>query len=228
MDEHGQTIKTTLPVQIAYARCNTMMEDIVQTVGTDDYRIFLTDSDGNFRKTVSPEYKANRKKEDRPILLPDLEEFLIRSWGAIRAVGCEADDYMGTFQMTNRELGIDSVICTIDKDLNTIPGKHYNFVKCKWNDVSEDDATFFFYKQMMMGDSTDGVAGCPGIGLKKAEKALLPYHGNESELYQVVYEQYKESYPQLAPEELEDLIIMVGRLVYIRHEPEEMWLPPSF
>lgn len=226
LDEHGEKQKAVLPIEIAYARTHTMLEKLLAEVGTDNYKIFLTDSNGNFRKTVCADYKANRKDVPRPIHLKALETFLERSWGAERAVGCEADDLMGICQTTNKELGIDSVICTIDKDLDTITGKHYNFVKCEWHDVDEDEAQFFFYKQLLMGDTTDNITGVPGIGPKKAEKALQPYFGNELEMYRVVYGMYQEAYPNLVSCELEDIITTVGRLVYIRHSPEEMWSPP--
>jgi len=226
LDEHGEKQKAILPIEIAYARCNTMVENILAEVSTDNYKIFLTDSDGNFRKTVCADYKANRKDVARPIHLKALEEFLVHSWGAERAVGCEADDLLGICQTNNHELGIDSVIATIDKDLNTIPGKHYNFVKCEWNDVDEDEAQFNFYKQLAMGDTTDNITGVPGIGPKKAEKALQPYYGNELKLYEAVYGLYKDAYPNLVSCELEDVITTVGRLVYIRHLPNEMWNPP--
>jgi 5'-3' exonuclease len=239
LNEQGEKEKAVLPVETAYVRANELMENIIREVGTEDYHTFLTDSAGNFRKTVSADYKANRKDTVRPIHLKALEDFLIQSWGAERAVGCEADDLLGVCQTTNSGLGIDSVIVTIDKDLDTIPGKHYKFVRYVGKkgefasyaegayDVSEEDALYFFYQQLMQGDPTDNITGCPGIGPKKAEKALEPVRGDEALMYQVVFEQYEKSYPELCSNEIEELITTVGRLVYIRHAPEEMWTPPK-
>lgn len=233
IDEHGEKQKAVLPVEIAYARLNEMIEQILQATGATEYQIFLTDSDGNFRKTVSTDYKANRKDVPRPIHLKALEEFLIRSWGAVRAVGEEADDLLGITQTTLEdekllEKDTPSIICSIDKDLLQIPGKHYNFVKQEFQTVTYDDGMFAFYKQLLMGDSTDNIGGCPGIGEKKALKFLQPAYGNEFELFREVYEQYKKAFPTLCPEELEELITTVGRLVYIRRKPGELWSIPTF
>ncbi len=239
LDEHGEKEKAVLPVEIAYARANELMENLLREVGTDNYKAFLTDSDGNFRKTVSEDYKANRKDTIRPIHLKALEEFLIQSWGAERAVGCEADDLLGICQTTNHELGIDSVIVTIDKDLDTIPGKHYKFIKYEGKAfsfapyaeggyaVSEEEALYFFYQQLMRGDPTDNITGCPGIGPKKAEKALEPVRGDEAAMYQVVFQQYEKSYPDLCSNEIEELVTTVGRLVHIQTESGQMWMPPN-
>jgi 5'-3' exonuclease len=119
-----------------------------------------------------------------------------------------------------------SVIVSIDKDLLQIPGSHYNFVKSEFTEVSEEEGMFSFYIQLLMGDSTDNVSGCPGIGPKKAEKALRPFIGDEEGMYRAVVDKYTEAYPQLAEEEIEDIIITTGRLVWIRRKEGELWLPP--
>lgn len=229
-DEQGN--KTIIPIQLAYWRLNEMVQNTLNEVGInpddkENYRIYLTDSDGNFRKVVSPDYKANRKDLARPVYLPKLEQYLINEWGAERAVKQEADDLMGINQTYYWEHNQPSIICSIDKDLKQIPGSHYNFVKCEFDEVSVEDGMFFFYKQLLMGDTTDNIGGCPGIGPKKAEKILRPAYGNELELYKAVYNQYKLSLPELCDEELTDLITTVGRLVYIRRHTDEMWSIPK-
>jgi 5'-3' exonuclease len=66
----------------------------------------------------------------------------------------------------------DSIICTIDKDLDQIPGQHYNFVRKEKYNVSEDEGNRFFFYQLLVGDPTDGIKGVPGIGPKKATRLL--------------------------------------------------------
>jgi len=232
-----------LPVEIGYARVNEMMDSILQEVGTREYKVFLTDSDGNFRKTVSPDYKANRKDVARPVLLPQLNEFLIQSWGAVRAVGEEADDLLGIqqtalYEQAKPPFGLaavkeqgdhcPSVICSIDKDLHQIPGKHYNFVKKEVSFISEDEGKYFFYKQLLMGDSTDNIKGCSGIGPKKAEKLLDPAMGDEEAMMQVVWETYEKCFSEMCSDERDELITTVGRLVYIRKHTGELWTIPQF
>ena len=83
----------------------------------------------------------------------------------------EADDVMGI--ISTREPG-KHIIASIDKDLNQIPGKHFNWYKDtnKVYDVSDYDGTRLFYKQILTGDTVDNYKGVPGIGPKKADKLL--------------------------------------------------------
>ena len=60
----------------------------------------------------------------------------------------------------------------IDKDLDCIPGKHYNPRKEKFYDIDEDTADLLYWLQMLKGDPTDNLPGLPRIGPKKAEKML--------------------------------------------------------
>ena len=62
----------------------------------------------------------------------------------------------------------------LDKDLQQIAGKHYNIDKPDQGitEVTSHQATLFFYTQVLTGDTTDGYAGCPGVGPKRAAKIL--------------------------------------------------------
>lgn len=229
----GEKEIVVLPVEIGYARVNEMMDAIIQETKASSYKVFLTDSDGNFRKTVYPEYKANRKDVARPILLKQLNDFLIQAWSALRAVGEEADDLLGIEQTRYNRFECcrtddESIICSIDKDLHQIAGRHYNFVKKEFSEITEEEGLYFFYKQLLMGDSTDGISGCPGIGPKKAEKLLDPVTGDEEAMMQVVWETYEQCFPNLNVDELEELITVVGRVVFIRKHVGELWTIPTF
>ena len=64
------------------------------------------------------------------------------------------------------------VLASIDKDLKQIPGIHYNWQKELVTDVNLLEADYWFYFQVLTGDSADGYAGCPGIGVKRARIVL--------------------------------------------------------
>ena len=80
--------------------------------------------------------------------------------------------------------GYEAVISSPDKDvLQQIPGKHYNYQKAEFVETTEKDAEKFLWKQVLMGDSTDGIPGIPGLGPKTADaiidnmpKSKLSYH----------------------------------------------------
>jgi len=203
------------------------MELILQSVGATDFKVYLTDSLGNFRNSISSFYKSNRSKES-PVWLEDLKEHLITVWGAKISLGQEADDALGIEQTKMAE---GTVICSIDKDLLQIPGYHYNFVRFEHVFVTPEEGMYNFYKQLIVGDSTDNVNGCPKKGEVKAASILLPFKGstNELEIFEAVREAYRDYYTKkgLTDEAIDDIILMNGQLLYIRKKEEEMWNFPT-
>jgi 5'-3' exonuclease len=53
-----------------------------------------------------------------------------------------------------------------------VEGRHYNYGKCTWQDVTAKQGEYFFYKQMLTGDRVDNITGIHGLGEKKASKLL--------------------------------------------------------
>lgn len=111
----------------------------------------------------------------------DSERIETRSTFESALMLCKEDGFPGfTFN------SIEKVLCAVDKDLlQSIPGKHYNYtykleekgnidslVKGWFIKTSIEDSINFRGKQLLMGDSTDGIAGLSGIGEAKAVKIL--------------------------------------------------------
>ena len=63
------------------------------------------------------------------------------------------------------------MIVSIDKDLKQIPGLLSSDGKTI-QEVNKAQADYWFLIQTLAGDLTDGYSGCPGIGVKTAEKLL--------------------------------------------------------
>ena len=159
---------------VAQARADQMLRDILEATGADSYKVFLTGS-GNFRRELTPTYKANRPDE-RPEHWQAVREFLVTQHKAMICEGWEADDQLGIEQ---DKVGGTTVICSIDKDLLQVPGKHYNFVKKEFKEVSPYEGLKKLYLQALIGDRSDNIVGVQGIGPVKAEKAL---EGLETEI----------------------------------------------
>ena len=137
---------------IAHLRCDKLMRDLLTNTNASGYFAFLTGS-GNFRKKINPEYKANRKDKPPPKWLQSCRQFLITEWNAKISDGCEADDLLGITQDN------ETILCSLDKDLNMIPGWHFNWLKNELYEVQQFEGIKHFYKQMLIGDRSDNSIG---------------------------------------------------------------------
>lgn len=125
----------------------------------------------NFRRGVDPTYKAGRKKTRKPLGYAALVEWAMGHYDSILVDILEADDVMGIQGSMPDTKGI---IVSDDKDMKTIPCRLYRPQSNERLSITEAEADAFFLKQALMGDMTDGYAGCPKIGPKTADKVLGP------------------------------------------------------
>jgi len=192
-------------VHFAKARMNKWIEDICRANNTFEYEIHLTGPNRtNFRYQIYPQYKANRT-QPKPIHYDALREHLVLRHAGIMEIEGEADDAMADRQND------ETVICSIDKDLDQIPGEHYDFVKDVRYSVSALRGLRFFYLQLLQGDRTDNIPGIDGIGPKKAQAILDGVDVVESELFRVVRDAYAFKYGEKGDE----LMLLYGRLLKI-------------
>jgi hypothetical protein len=135
----------------------------------------------NFRKAIakSRPYKGNRPERPEWYLkwCPVIEDHLETEWGFIRTPeGYEADDMVATFMVyfnsVLAEVPGEAWCCGNDKDLLQIPGKHFNVVKKTVTELDWYQCSYKLWTQALMGDSTDGIEGIPGMGPKGAAKIL--------------------------------------------------------
>ena len=154
-------------------------------------RVYLTGT-GNYREqlAVTKPYKGNRDTKHKPKYFKELKEYLLDVWQAEMIHGREADDAMGCAQWARWKDGHeDTVIATIDKDLDNIPGYHYNWRRDEVYYVDQDKADRLFWLQALTGDTVDNIQGIPGCGPKTAEKILA---GKDSweDMYAAVRNEY--------------------------------------
>lgn len=153
----------------AERRFDEMLERIKTAVEADEVVIVLSD-DVNWRKGVLPTYKGNRAATRKPMLLKHLKDRALEQFDAFQRSGLEGDDCLGILQ-TRKGAG-NTIICSLDKDFKTIPGKHYNFGKQQFFEITQEEADYWHLMQTLMGDTTDGYGGCPGIGADTAAELL--------------------------------------------------------
>jgi len=132
----------------------------------DAVHFALSDKDGYFRRDIYPPYKRNRKDVRKPLGFWKTRDWLVQEFVTYDWELLEADDVMGILT-TEYE-----VIVSSDKDMKTVPGTFYSPYHDRRYTSSPEQADWYFLYQTLMGDSTDGFPGCPGIGAKKAERIL--------------------------------------------------------
>ncbi|WYW00662.1 RNaseH [Pseudomonas phage vB_PpuP-Vasula] len=121
---------------------------------------------GNFRLDILDSYKGNRVTKRKPVGYPAYCDAMMEHFEkAFRWDGVEGDDVIGIL-MTKPELaGCDRVIgVSCDKDFNTIPGDFFWLTPMELVRNDEAAADKWHMRQTMMGDTTDGYGGIPGVG----------------------------------------------------------------
>ena len=206
-----------------HANFDKIIEQLKETMYADTVRIAIK-GDGNFREDIYPLYKAKRKTTVRPVnhFVSLVRDYAEKQHGAVRRHGMEADDLLHIWYHEEKAAGNLPVIVSIDKDLLCIPGKHYRFPKGNLFEngsrdpslvieQSEWEAQKHYYKQILMGDSTDGIPGLPKIGPKRAD-AILAECKNEAELqYMTIY-----AYKEIIGEKWKDELMLTGQLITIK------------
>jgi len=172
--------------------------DIREQFGPD-YLAVVFDAGNSFREEEYPEYKATREKmpDDLYASLDRIREILAGFRDPVLELdGYEADDVIGTLATKARDMGLEAVIVSGDKDFYQLvgPGVHLlnpgrggsSGVAADW--VTEENASEKFgipASQVadylaLVGDSSDNVPGAPGIGPKTAVKLLSEYGSLEA------------------------------------------------
>lgn len=157
------------------ADCISRITEIQALTNTKGVELHFT-AGRNFRYDIHPMYKANRTAR-YPAGMSSIKELLLQHYDGAIHTTFEADDMV---VMKKRTEPNKYVLCAVDKDVyKSVPGKHFNYyrsalynIDMKWVETEYKDAYQFPYIQTLMGDTTDNIKGCPGIGKVKAAKAL--------------------------------------------------------
>jgi 5'-3' exonuclease len=130
---------------------------------------------------------------------------------------------LGIDQVKAASEGLETCICSIDKDLDQIPGWHLNFVKELKYEVTPQEGLRKFYHQLLTGDlACDNIPGLKGIGPKKADKALDGCLTEED-----MFNACKKMYQLYYPDSWEKVMLRNGQLLKIRTREGEVWEFPS-
>ena len=145
-----------------------------------------------FRHEAYPEYKAQREacpediKKSVPIIKEILQAFRIP---ILEVAGYEADDVIGTLATKAGEAGVTTYMLTPDKDYGQLVRPNVFMYRPRYGDAGYE---ILGEKEVcekygiptplrvidllgLMGDSSDNIPGCPGVGEKTAVKLITEF-----------------------------------------------------
>ena len=145
-----------------------------------------------FRHEAYPEYKAQREacpediKKSVPIIKDILQAFRIP---ILEVAGYEADDVIGTLATKAGEVGVTTYMLTPDKDYGQLVRPNVFMYRPRYGDAGYE---ILGEKEVcekygiptplrvidllgLMGDSSDNIPGCPGVGEKTAVKLITEF-----------------------------------------------------
>lgn len=173
------------------------LEEILRKENPTHIAVVFDSPEPSFRHTEYENYKAQREAtpEDIKASIPIIKEILkAYNIPILEIPGYEADDVIGTIAKKMAAQGIEVYMMTPDKDYAQIVDDRIYIYKPRYGsndfDILDKKKVMEKYSlshpmQMtdllaLMGDASDNIPGCPGIGPKTAEKLLKEFNSVEN------------------------------------------------
>ena len=170
------------------------LEDILTNEKPTHIGVAFDPKGGTFRHELYKEYKAQREetpeviRESVPVIKQILEAYRIP---VLEVAGFEADDVIGTLSKKADEKGITTYMMTPDKDYCQLVTERALIYRPRYGNNGYEimgpaevkqkyglDSTLQVIDMLgLMGDSSDNIPGCPGIGEKTAVKLITEFGG---------------------------------------------------
>lgn len=181
------------------------IDKIKTNVGATDFALYLS-PDRCFRHDIATVLPYKGKRRPAPFYKDKAREHFINYYAAVVGENIEADDLCGLNQTT------ETIIASIDKDLLSIPGHHYNIDSEEQVVIDLYEADQMFFCQLLAGDlGVDNIPGLPGIGMATAQTILSQFDADHEGLVKEIKSRYEEAYPGQG----EKIMIEMAQLVYI-------------
>lgn len=173
------------------------LEELLRKENPTHIAVAFDPPGGTFRHEAYEHYKAQREETPEdirkavPIIKSIIEAYNIK---IVEIPGYEADDVIGTLAKLAEKESFDVYMMTPDKDYGQLTSDHIYIYKPKFIgsgfDILDAKAVMEKYElsypcQMidllgLMGDASDNIPGCPGVGPKTAQKLLQEYGSIEN------------------------------------------------
>ena len=168
------------------------LEDVLKKENPSHIGIAFDPKGPTFRHEAYEQYKAQREETPEVIResVPVIKEF-IKAYNIpiFEVPGYEADDVIGTLAKAAEKRGIITYMMTPDKDYGQLVSETTFIYRPKYGDkefeiMGVDRVKEKFGIQStaqvidflgLMGDSSDNIPGCPGVGEKTAQKLIAQF-----------------------------------------------------
>lgn len=209
LDPNRLMIVDTLNLAFRYKHANAVdfLESYMETVNSlrrsyNCEKLILAGDWGKslFRKTIYPEYKANREEKNAEQTDSEREAFLAfleevgsiletyeetTEYPVLRFKGVEADDIAAYICKKRSKYNIHEIwLMSSDKDWDLLVApdiSRFSYVTRKevtwdtWNEHYDYEPEDHISIKVLQGDSGDNIKGVPGIGPKKAHELVKTY-----------------------------------------------------
>lgn len=173
------------------------LEDVLKKENPTHIGVAFDPSGPTFRHEAYEQYKAQREETPEAIRLsvPIIKD-IIRAYRIpiLEVAGYEADDVIGTLATKAGQQGITTYMMTPDKDYGQLVTEHVFMYRPKYGDkefevmgIEQVKAKFDIQSPSqvidmlgLMGDASDNIPGCPGVGEKTAQKLIAEFGNIEN------------------------------------------------
>lgn len=173
------------------------LEEVLKKEDPSHIAVAFDPAGPTFRHEAYEKYKAQRQEtpEDIRLAVPIIKE-IISAYNIkiLEVPGFEADDIIGTVAKKAEQENLDVYMMTPDKDYGQLTSDRIRMYKPKFAgngfDILDAKAIIEKYNISspllmidllgLMGDASDNIPGCPGVGAKTAEKLIADYGNIEN------------------------------------------------
>ena len=173
------------------------LEEVLKKENPTHIGVAFDPAGPTFRHEAFEQYKAQREETPEAIRLsvPIIKD-IIKAYRIpiLEVAGYEADDVIGTLATEAGNQGITTYMMTPDKDYGQLVTDHVFMYRPKYGDkefevmgVEQVKAKFEIQSPAqvidmlgLMGDSSDNIPGCPGVGEKTAQKLIAEFGSIEN------------------------------------------------
>ena len=175
------------------------LEDVLKKENPTHIGIAFDPKGPTFRHEAYEQYKAQREETPEVIResVPVIKEF-IKAYNIpiFEVPGFEADDVIGTLAKQAEKRGVVTYMMTPDKDYGQLVSETTFIYRPKYGDKEFEVMGVERVKEKfgiettqqvidllgLMGDSSDNIPGCPGVGEKTAQKLIAQFGSIENML----------------------------------------------